>query len=147
MLGMENIRITTRTYQYPEDIIEAAIAANLHHGLPIQRFKMTDHILWLYGNDYDIDQIADIAELTIKEVRRFIARFESEIEGGSTVAAKTDGQLLIEYIVRLHKRVNNAASVAREVAVAMNETSEVKQDEYIDSLQFMTDVIRRIRIQ
>ncbi len=149
LLGMENIRVAMRTYQYPEDIVEAAIVANAHHGLPIQRFKVTEHILWLYANDYEIDQIADILELDEKSVRRIIARFEaeSEIEGGSTIAAKTDGQLLIEYIVRLHKRANNAATIAHEMAVAMNETSEAKQDEYIDSLQFMADVIRRIRIQ
>src|SRR6266446_9182292 len=55
MLKLENIKIVTRSY---EDVVEAAMVANLHHGLSLQKPKITEHVIWLLTNGYKPEQIA-----------------------------------------------------------------------------------------
>ncbi len=148
MLGMQNVRITTRLYDHKEDIVENAMMANLHHGLIVQRKKLTDYVIWLYENDYWYDQIAEIVELDEKAVRRTISKYESESEEGDDVAvAKSDGQLLLDYITRFHKRVSGSdtpASIANEIIEAAKSARPEKQKEYATSIGFMSVVLSHI---
>lgn len=148
-LGMKDIRVTVRSYERQEDIVEHAMIANLHHGLAIQRPKLTEHVIWLHANGYKPDQIASIVELSENTVQRIISRYKAEDDNEMLppdMMPKSDSQLLIEYLARFHKRVGDkAADVSHEITEAIKDAPEVKQKEYVDSISFMIDVISDIK--
>ncbi len=147
-LKLENIRIFIRSYERKEDIVEHAMTANMHHGLSLQKSKLTEHVIWLHFNEYKSDQIASITELTEKEVRHIISMYQAagENDGDSNIAMqKSDGQLLLEYVTRLRKKVSNRpGDVLHEMVEAIKDTG--KQDEYKASISFMVDVFRNVNV-
>ena len=105
LLKRQSMEVRTKSYASGEAVAEAAIAANLRHGLLPQEKKKSDFVIWLYLNGYqdNLEGIAEKTLLSLTVVERTIEEYLSEDEEETTEV--NDSKRLIDSITRYIKMV------------------------------------------
>jgi ParB-like chromosome segregation protein Spo0J len=105
LLKRQSIEVRTKSYASGEALAEAAIAANLRHGLLSQESKRGDYVVWLYLNGYqdNLEGIAEKTLLSLSVVEHIIEEYLSEDEEETTEVNYS--KRLIDSITRYIKMV------------------------------------------
>ena len=133
---MQTIRVEVGSYANEDEVIQAALSANLDHGLPATTKTRMEYALWLYGSndfsDLDIDRIAHLADVNASTIRKAIKRqMEEGAQDEEFIEKDTPAyimKLFVNSVMRFHSSQIELFQRLIDVADYEQEVQEIAQE-------------------
>ena len=142
------------SYATISDIIEAALSANINHGLPANNDSRTAYAMWMYENDpsYSAEDIASIVGISARTIERDMQKLEGiDLSRSSTVltTVQKEARLFISGIARFvnrqqrntHRLIrsetheNDIAGIARDIQSYLSTVTSGQMNRAISDLE------------